>query len=103
VSLVTLALVVGFVLIAGSLTLVGLRSYELWRTSRGFLREFDRSNDALAASLERLSSFEPGGGDRLSTSMARLEASRARLDILMDALGRVRGQWASLVGVYPRK
>jgi hypothetical protein len=103
VSLVLLALVVGFALIAGSLALVGLRSYELWRTSRGFLRELGASNDALAASLERLSSFEPGGGDRLSTSIARLEASRARLDVLTGALGRVRGQWASLTGVYPRK
>ena len=102
-SLVTLALVVGFVLIAGSLALVGMRSYELWRTSRGFLRDLDASNDALVASLERLSSFEPGGGDRLATSMARLEASRARLDVLTDALRRVHGQWASLVGLYPRK
>jgi len=102
-SLVTLALVTGFVLIAGSLALVGMRSYELWRTSRGFLRELDESNDALSASLDRLSSFEPSGGDRLSISMARLEASRARLDVLTDALGRVRGQWASLLDLYPRK
>ncbi len=79
------------------------RSYELWRTSRSFLRALGQANDALTASLERLSAFEPGGLDRLSTATARLEASRARLTVLTDAIGRVRGQWAVLAGVYPRK
>ncbi len=85
------------------MALVGTRSYELWRTSRAFFRMFGEANDALSASLERLSAFEPRGVDRLSTSAARLAASRARLEILMGALGRVRGQWAALMGVYPSK
>ena len=102
-SPVTLALVVGFVAIAGSLAFAGVRSYELWRTSRAFFGALGQANDALTSSLDRLSAFEPGGLDRLSTAMARLEASRARLTVLTDALGRVRGQWAVLAGVYPRK
>jgi predicted PurR-regulated permease PerM len=103
VSLVTLALLVGFAAIAGSLVLVVTRSYELWRTSREFFRALDEANDAVTASLERLSDFEPRGLDRLAASTARLEASRARLGVLTTALGRVRGQWAGLVGVYPKK
>jgi hypothetical protein len=102
-SLVTVALLVGFATIAGSLALVGMRSYELWRTSRAFFRALREANDAVNTSLERLSAFEARGIDRLSTSAARLEASRARLEILTGALGRVRGQWAALLGVYPSK
>ena len=85
------------------MALVVTRSFELWRTTREFLRALGQANDAVTASLERLSAFEPRGLDRLSTSAARLEASRARLGVLTGALGRVRGQWAGLVGVYPRK
>ncbi len=102
-SLVTLALVVGILAIAASLVPVGIRSYELWRTSRAFLRALDQANDALNASLERLSAFEPGGLDRLATATARLEASRARLAILTGAIDRVRGQWAGMLAVYPKK
>ena len=85
------------------MALVLRRSYELWRTSREFFRVLGHANDALAASVERLSAFEPRGLDRLSTSTARLEASRARLGVLTGALGRVRGQWAGLRGVDPKK
>jgi hypothetical protein len=102
-SLVTLGLVVGFVSIAGSLAFASVRSYELWRTSRAFLRALGQASDAVNASLDQLSTFEPRGLDRLSTATARLEASRARLGVLTGAVGRVRGQWAGLAGVYPRK
>ena len=102
-SPVTLALVVIFASIAGALAFAGVRSYELWRTSRTFLRAVGQANDALTTSLEQLSAFEPGGLDRLSTATARLEASRARLTVLTGALARVRGQWAGLAGLYPKK
>ena len=85
------------------MAVVVTRSFELWRTSREFMHALGEANDAVAASRERLSAFEPRGLDRLSASTARLEASRARLGVLTGALGRVRGQWAGLVGVYPRK
>jgi len=102
-SPVTVALVVGFLAIAGSSALVGVRSLELWRTSREFFRALGRTTDALAVSLERLSSFAPPDLDRLATATGRLEASRERLGVLTGALGRVRGQWAGLLGVYPKK
>ncbi len=102
-SLVTLALIVGFVSIAGTLAFAGLRSYELWRTSREFFGALGQANDAVTASLDQLSAFEPRGLERLSTATARLEASRARLTVLTDALARVRGQWAGLAGLYPKK
>ena len=81
----------------------GVRAYELWRTGRSFLGALGQANDAVTASLDQLSSFEPDGLDRLATATARLEASRARLGILTGAIGRVRGQWAALAGVYPKK
>jgi hypothetical protein len=102
-SLVTVVLVIGFAAIAGSLALVVVRSLEVWRTGREFFRALGQTTDALDTSLDRLSSFEPRGLDRLSTSTARLEASRARLGVLTGALGRVREQWAGVVGVYPKK
>jgi hypothetical protein len=102
-SLVTVALLAGFLAIAGSLALVVTRSLTLWRTSREFLGEFGRTTDALAVSLDRLAMNEPPDLDRLATATARLEASRARLGILTGALGRVREQWSGIVGVYPKK
>jgi hypothetical protein len=102
-SPVTVALVIGFVAIAGSLAIVAVRSLELWRTGREFFRALGETTDALDVSLDRLSAFEPQGLDRLSTSTARLDASRARLGVLTGALGRVRGQWAGLLGLYPKK
>ena len=81
----------------------GVRSYELWRTSRSFFSALGQANDAVTASLEQLSAFEPAGLERIAIATARLEASRARLTVLTGALGRVRGQWAGLVGLYPKK
>jgi hypothetical protein len=102
-SLVTFALVIVFAAIAGSLAIVAVRSLELWRTGREFFRTLGQTTDALDVSLDRLSAFEPSGLDRLSTSTARLEASRARLGVLTGALGRVREQWAGVLGGYPKK
>jgi hypothetical protein len=85
------------------LALVVARSLELWRTGREFFRALGQTTDELDVSLERLSTFESRGLDRLSTSTARLEASRARLGVLTGALGRVREQWAGLLGLYPKK
>ncbi len=102
-SLVTLALVVGLASIAGALAFAAARSYELWRTSRSFLSALGQANDALTVSLDRLSMYEPRGLDRFATATARLESSRARLAVLTGAVGRVRGQWAGLVGLYPKK
>jgi hypothetical protein len=102
-SLVTVALVVAFVLIAGSLTFASVRALAFWRTSREFFSEFGRTTDTFAAALDRLASSEPPDLYRLATATARLEASRARLGVLTGALGRVREQWSSVLGLYPKK
>jgi hypothetical protein len=102
-SLVTIALVVGFAAIAGALAFVASRALALWRTGREFFRALGQTTDALAVSLDRLASTEPPDLDRLATATARLEASQARLGVLTGALGRVREQWTSVLGVYPKK
>jgi hypothetical protein len=103
VSLVTLALLVCFAAIAGALTFAAVRSLAFWRTSKEFFGALGQTTDAFAASLDRLASSEPPDLDRLATATARLEASRARLGVLTGAIGRVREQWSSVLGIYPKK
>ena len=57
----------------------------------------------LANSLERLNARQPPDTERLSTSLARLESSKQRLEVLTGAIGRVQQQWAGLLAIYPKK
>ena len=89
--------------VAGSLVFVVARSIALWRGARDFSRALGGELGRFADSLERLAAFEPPETKRLTSSIARMEASRQRLSVLTDALGRVRGQWGGLLAVYPKK
>jgi hypothetical protein len=102
-SLVALALLVGFAAVLGAFVFVAVRALEVFRALRGFSRALGAELATFADSLERLSAFEPPDTERLSTAVARMNASRERLSVLTGALGRVRGQWAGLPAVYPKK
>jgi hypothetical protein len=102
-SLVALALLVGLAAVVGSIVFVVVRTVGLFRALGRFSRALGGELATFADSLERLSAFEPPDTERLSTAVARMQASRERLGVLTGALGRVRGQWAGLLAVYPKK
>jgi predicted PurR-regulated permease PerM len=103
VALVLVALLVAILAPAAGIAYAVSRGVQLFRDIRGFFRAQGEALEALSRSLERLSSFEPPEVERLSVSMERVEASRARLSVELGALGRVREQWAGLLAIYPRK
>jgi hypothetical protein len=102
-SLVTLALVVAVVAVIASIVYVVLKAIELFRSVRELFRGVGAESARLGASLERLAAFEPPDVDALSDATARLQTSRARLEIQLGALRRVREQWGALLAFYPRK
>jgi hypothetical protein len=102
-SLLALAFLVSLAAVVASIVFLVLRSIALWRAVRGFARALGGELARFADSLERLSAFEPPDTERLSTAVARMNASRERLSILTGALGRVQGQWAGLLALSPKK
>jgi hypothetical protein len=102
-SLLALALLLAFVAVIGSIGFAVVRSIALWRDARAFSRALGAELARFTDSLERLAAFEPPDSERLTTSIARMQASQERLSILTRALGRVQGQWGGLAAIYPRK
>jgi hypothetical protein len=102
-SLVALAFLVGFAAVVASSAFVVVRSIALWRDARAFSRALGGELGRFTDSLERLAAFEPPDTERLTTAVARIEASRERLSILTGALGRVQGQWVGMTAIYPKK
>jgi hypothetical protein len=101
-SLVALALLVGLAAVVGSTTFVVVRALAVWRDFRGFSHALGAELGRFADSLERLDASELDT-ERLTTAVARMEASRKRLSVLTGALGRVQGQWAGLIAISPKK
>ena len=102
-SLALLALIVAVLAVGGTLGFAILRGLRLYRDFRGFLKTLGRAVDDVSLTLERLSAYEAPETEALSRSTARLAESRARLSLLLGAIGRVRQQWTGLAAVYPRK
>ena len=78
----------------------GLRAY---RDLRALTRTLGGEAGTLAQKLEKLAAFEPPDFDRVGDSFERLQHDRARLSILLGALGRAREQFSALAIVYPKK
>ena len=75
----------------------------LWRDFKHFNRTLAVATGELSVKLEKLAAFEPPDFDRASASFERVQRSRARLSILLGALGRAREQFSAFAAVYPRK
>ena len=102
-----LALVCGLialaVVVAGAVFLFG-RTRELLRTGRAFGRSLATATERLDAELQRLdrSGERAGGaGEDLSASLSQLAASRARLGVLLDAVGDMRASLTSVTSFLP--
>jgi hypothetical protein len=74
-----------------------------WRAFRRFAAALGGGTGELAARLDAMASREPFEAERMTASFDRLGRATAQLSILLNALGRVRTQWSSLLAVYPRK
>ena len=81
----------------------GLSTYRLSRSVGGELttgiERVARDADEMAPKLERLADKT----GHLGEALARLQTSRARLDVLLEAIAQVRAGIARLRGVVPRK
>ena len=81
----------------------GLSTYRLSRSVGGELttgiERVARDADEMAPKLERLADKT----GHLDEALARLQTSRARLNVLLEAIAQVRAGIARLRGVVPRK
>ena len=102
-SLVTFSLIVFLLAPLAGLAYAVKKAFQLFRDTRGFFRALGDTADALGRSVDRLASFEPPDTERLAAALSRAQASRNRLAVELDALSRVREQWAGLLAIYPRK
>jgi hypothetical protein len=101
-----LALVVSLLLVIGSLA---------YATKNGLtaFRDFKRLGRETSAGLERISAKTAEieqhlaraaeAGSRLEASLARLKASRERLNVLTSALADARASLGRVTAVYPKK
>lgn len=101
-----LPLAVAIVLVVSSLIYLTLEVLEAFRAfkqlGRGAGEELDRIGKA-SAEIERHLSLAAEGGTRLEASLARLQESRAQLNVLTSALADARSSLDRFTGVVPRK
>ncbi|HEV8688570.1 MAG TPA: hypothetical protein VGQ84_14910 [Gaiellaceae bacterium] len=102
-SLTALAFLLGTVAAVGAFAYAIAQGLEFWRDTKGFLAPFGEAMDDFGRRVDGLASHEPAELGRLEESVARLRRSWAELSVLLNALRRVRDQWAGLLAVYPRK
>ena len=103
---VWIALAIGFLAFAGGAAVATRRGLDAFRafktTGRELTAGVDRvahDADALTTKLELLAD----GTGRLEQALARLRASRARLNVLLQAIAEVRTAVGRITGVVPRK
>jgi hypothetical protein len=97
---------VALVLTISSLIYLTLKVIEAFRAFKqlgsGAREGLDRIEKA-SAEIEQHLTLAAAGGTRLETSLARLQESRARLNVLTSALADARSSLNRFTGVVPRK
>lgn len=82
------------------------RGLGAFRAAKRLARETGEAGSAVsraAAEIESRLARGAGGGDELAAALARLQASRARLDVLLAALAGVREAIGRVTVLVPRK
>lgn len=94
-------------LVAGAATVFAtVRGLGAFRAAKRLARETGDAVSAIERSAGEIESrLGAGGGssEELAAALARLRASRARLGVLLDALGDVRGSLSRVTAFMPRK
>ena len=92
---------------AGSATVYAtVRGLRAFRAAKRLARETDETVSDIgrsAAEIESRLAGGAGGGDELAAALARLQASRAQLDVLLAALADVREAIGRVTVLVPRK
>ena len=104
--MVWLALIVAVLLVAASVLFLTLRGLEAFRAFKQLgttvgseLERFGIVGDE----IERQLALAGESGTRLTASLERLSASRARLNVLTSAIDDVKASVGRITSVYPRK
>ena len=101
-----LALIISLVLTVSAAVYATLQGLEAFRGVKRLGRvvgsELDQIERA-SGEIERHLALAAEGGTRLEASLARLGASRARLNVLTSALADVRAAVGRITAVVPRK
>ena len=100
------ALAIDVIAVVGGIVFAGLRGLSTYRLSRSVggeltagIERVSRDADEMAPKLERLAD----GTVRLDEALTRLQVSRVRLNVLLEAIAQVRAGIARVTGVVPRK
>jgi hypothetical protein len=101
-----LALIIALVLTVASAIFVTLRGLEAFRAFKRLSKAAGSELERIAAAsaeIERHLALAAESGTKLEASLARLRASRARLNVLTSAIADVRETVGRVTGVMPRK
>jgi len=94
-GMVLLALLVGLVAVLAAAIFVGVRGVGLWRqakrTGGALTKELSSFEERTATAERNLAAWERASAD-LEAAVERLRVSRARLQVLLDALERAQGR-----------
>ena len=105
-AIVWLALIIALALTVASAFFVTRRGLEVFRgvkrLGRGIADELDRIA-VTSSEIEHNLALAAEGGSQLEASLARLQSSRARLNVLTSALADVRAMVGRITAVVPRK
>lgn len=104
--LLWLTLAFAILVTLGSILFAALKGLELFRGSKRLLGATGDGLDGIARSsgeIERHLQAAATSGTALNDSLARLQASRARLAVLTTAIDDVRASVGRVTGVLPRK
>ena len=101
-----LALAFAVLAIVASIVYAGLKGLALFRESKQVLHEAGEELEGIersTAQIELHLQAAEKSSTALSSSLARLHTSRARLSVLTAAVADVRASVDRITGVYPRK
>jgi hypothetical protein len=105
-AIVWLALTVSLVLVIGSavyLTRHGLAAFRALKALGGGVEQELNRIDVATREIELHLNAAADSGTKLNESLQRLQASRARLNVLLAAIAEVRAAVARVTGVVPGK
>ena len=90
---------------AGATAFAAVRGLRAYRATKRLARETAETVSDIGRSATAIESRIAGGagGDELAAALARLQASRAQLDVLLAALADVRAAVGRVTVLVPRK
>jgi hypothetical protein len=104
--MVWLALTIAVLLVIASSIFVTLKGLQAFRAFKALGRNVGAALERVSSAsgeIERHLELASESGTRLEASLARLRASRARLNVLTSAIDDVRASFGRITSVYPRK